>query len=99
VNQRTFDAVDNAQAKAPGDLDYLDVALIELDDERLRLEALFQQTHGAHSSWVAEAEKLRKERDLLRGVIAEIRGWATSRMTTDNPGPAEWLLEITAVLK
>lgn len=28
-----------------------------------RLEALFQQTHGCHHSWVAEAERLRIENE------------------------------------
>lgn len=58
-----------------------DDELTRLAAENDRLEALFQRTHGVHSSWVAQAEKhrlendrLRAERDEARAATAEVVG-------------------------
>jgi len=51
--------------------------------ENERLEALFQQTHGCHSSWVAEGSRLRAEVQRLTAEREEARDWVR-RMQAEN---------------
>lgn len=47
-----------------------------------RLEALFQQTHGVHHSWVAEGQRLRGEVERLRSGLEDLE---TDAMAREDP--------------
>jgi len=58
-----------------------EVAALRAENERL--EALFQQTHGCHSSWVAEGSSLRADVQRLTAEREEARDWVR-RMQAEN---------------
>lgn len=58
-----------------------EVAALRAENERL--EALFQQTHGCHSSWVAEGVRLRADVERLTAEREEARDWVR-RMQAEN---------------
>jgi len=60
-----------------------DEEVAALRTESDRLEALFQQTHGCHSSWVAEGSRLRADVRRLTAEREEARDWVR-RMQAEN---------------
>ncbi len=55
-----------------------------------RLEALFQQTHGVHHSWVAKGVKAEAERDELRGLLERFVAMTPRSLDLGRLPFAEW---------
>ncbi len=68
--------------------------IAELEAENARLEALFQQTHGVHHSWVAEGRRLEAENASLRERLREANAWIETR-----PAIGRNLAEAVAVIE